>query len=411
MSEPTAAEKIATRRAFLVGPHGRPNTDPNETWVGMRILGEGGEGYAGLWVRQDDTGRIAEQLVVKQAVLTAEFEASWTNLDDWNLRYDVPEHALGYTHLRISDGDTIPREANINLLLRGAENIVGFQGYAKRPELSAYRIYLDYCPYGTLHEYILATRVSPEGYIPERFIWHVFQNLARAAFQMCHPPRTSSVFRDADQIVHLDLNSDNVFLDSPDANEPPWPKPKVGDFGSSQHTWKDDPNNPGNLDTRKMTIQFCPMETYVEWGDSPPDPLRKKLSPHNIYQIGMVIRQMMTLERPEQPNFKNVKERRVTIHPVMLPDGTRMKYSKTLRSLVAACLRYDQDKRISADRLRSRLNKLPASRFTFHQRNRQVIPRHERDASSRLQQLPADMYKVGLAVPAPQLPTATYFQH
>lgn len=131
-------------------PHGNPRIDRTENWVGMETLGVGGNGVAGLWVRQDDAGNIIDRMVCKRIY--------------WGDSYDrQPNYWVGQQHLPIyrpKAGQVAgtrmehqhPREAYMHETLPDAENIVGYRGYSKQPELKTIRIFLDYCSHGNLNQ-------------------------------------------------------------------------------------------------------------------------------------------------------------------------------------------------------------------------------------------------------------------
>lgn len=69
------------------------------------------------------------------------------------------------------------------------------------------RHYLEYAPYGTLSN-LLAKYKASNRYLPELFLWHLFNSLAKALviLEQGHPNRGNNF------VVHFDIKPDNIFL-------------------------------------------------------------------------------------------------------------------------------------------------------------------------------------------------------
>lgn len=124
-----------------------------------------------------------------------------------------------------------------------------------------YRFYQELAPYGDLsslwHKYRYWNT-----YLPEAFLWHLLDSLASAAIQMRDATkkglpdgRFDGPVRREEQVVHFDMKPQNVFLGRPDhrvgkrcayggIRKFDYPVIKLGDFGLSEYTGPNDPENP-----------------------------------------------------------------------------------------------------------------------------------------------------------------------
>lgn len=108
-------------------------------------------------------------------------------------------------------------------------------------EISARR-YLEYSPYGNIQDLIDRYRAFNR-YLPELFLWHAFNSLARA---ICEFEEAQAQQEIPKRILHLDLKPPNIFLgyekNSPDPSTGImqsgglfdlgiYPTLRVGDFG------------------------------------------------------------------------------------------------------------------------------------------------------------------------------------
>lgn len=101
-----------------------------------RTLGSGGNGNVALWVRRDETGRVADRVAVKEVYMTtkAEWNSSknfYGEIDDRNSREKVM-HSLATSRNN-----------------RG-QHIVDFRASSLDKHKNLLRIYMESCRYGTL---------------------------------------------------------------------------------------------------------------------------------------------------------------------------------------------------------------------------------------------------------------------
>lgn len=101
------------------------------------------------------------------------------------------------------------------------------------------RFYLEYAPYGTLAN-LLARYKAFNRYLPELFLWHLFNSLAKAVLTLeQNQPDQQPHF-----VAHLDIKPDNIFLgyETTKSSDPKftgglkgkdvkYPSIKLGDFG------------------------------------------------------------------------------------------------------------------------------------------------------------------------------------
>ncbi|KAL8834334.1 MAG: hypothetical protein Q9170_003788 [Blastenia crenularia] len=191
-------------------------------WYGMKPLGKGGFGMAGLWEKRDLNGEVVDQAVIKQ-----------TGKDRYG-RWDPRK----------------PDEAEcmqgLNMFTSAGDSTVRFRGYKRYPRREVHRIYMEYCSYGDLHK-LTKEYAARRHFIPERFIWHVFYHLARACKAMEELPPEDTKTPENTETVHRDIKPDNVFLGNPSPSNDPhciYPTPKLADFGIVVFTGAEDPQNP-----------------------------------------------------------------------------------------------------------------------------------------------------------------------
>lgn len=110
------------------------------------------------------------------------------------------------------------------------------------------RLYMEFCPFGGLDRWTqwyftdLRARTPKKhkerdtiarSWLPEPFLWHVFECLANAGVLMERGELDRAGLEDWDTILHLDLKTSNVFLGPPSTERyRGYPVPKIGDFGS-----------------------------------------------------------------------------------------------------------------------------------------------------------------------------------
>ncbi|KXS99603.1 hypothetical protein AC579_5769 [Pseudocercospora musae] len=194
------------------------NADLSGSWMGPMFLGAGSHGTASVWVKQDAAGRISDRVTVKD---TNNQNPNYTN-------------ATGV----VQPPPTMPMEAVAMLKLvdlPGSSSVVNIRNWRSKMPFATrpgYRIYMEFCSGGDL--WALFTNYWPrnQNFMPEPFLWAVFDSLVTAGLLM-----EGAHLRDAartiwDEIIHGDMKPDNVFIsDNTSATFRGFPLAKLGDFG------------------------------------------------------------------------------------------------------------------------------------------------------------------------------------
>lgn len=228
---------------------------------------------------------------------------------------------------------------------RERQYIVRLLGWCRDDLTLSHRLFTEYCPNKTLddlikvryHENLLNVSTITMEPLPEPFLyvhtpapclhsfqtkpiansWCVFETLASAAEDMRDPPSLDAIGRptgnsggnDGTEIIHQDLKPSNIFLGNPVPTFfPTYPELKVADFGSGRLTRDGEQGNPDYpLLVDAHTSGFIPPELQVEETDHGPDQIRPADSPRipilyytNIWQIGMIMRQLLCLETEDE---------------------------------------------------------------------------------------------------------------
>ncbi|KAK3674122.1 hypothetical protein LTR78_005969 [Recurvomyces mirabilis] len=276
-----------------------------------------------------------------------------------------------------------------------------------------YRFYMAYCPHGSLHELIKEylprrswllveegmercencgeehmTHKQPPGiaekdieggkygerFVPEPCLWYVFEALARACIAMKSIPANGSDTNKGEAasaaaakqcIIHRDLKPANIFLHAPDNagdgedKYPPYPRPRVGDFGISLLTSANDQFNPLSYMIGEGTPNWIAPETQplVDKATAEYADLGRIDGKANVWGIGAILGALISREAKLQG--MEYEEGEDILPKIQLPvftDKKRIKavrklYSSALLDLVNACLAYRPANRPSADEL------------------------------------------------------------
>ena len=189
----------------------------------------------------------------------------------------IKQSGMGEDHDISPDKPGLAREAWLQAMLNESKskNVVHLRRFKYYSKDAVYRFYLEYAPHGDLNQ--LASRYRMYNtYLPELFLWHLFDALAEAALQMQdHYP-----FHDFDDnilaetfMLHRDLKPANVMLgyeelDEDDAlkgTDPTlgYPTVKVADFGLAELTGPTDDANPKVLQYAGTTGYKPPVGTTL----------------------------------------------------------------------------------------------------------------------------------------------------
>lgn len=126
------------------------------------------------------------------------------------------------------------------------------------------RFYLEYAPYGSLQN-LLARYKAFNRYLPELFLWHLFNSLAKAILVLESEGRPWFV-------AHLDIKPENVFLGYEttksrdpeltgglDGEDVGYPSIKLGDLGFAKRILDDEPISMRTLGRVGTPYYFAPV--------------------------------------------------------------------------------------------------------------------------------------------------------
>ncbi|KAI7471891.1 hypothetical protein KC351_g11944 [Hortaea werneckii] len=368
--EQRAAERLKTRRQDL---------GVSNQWIGGWKLGKGGFGSATIWVKQDSQGRIVDRIAVKDTIL---IKRLWNhNTDFWATDPSEPKDKR---NRRNEQPAKAPTETVAMLRLRsrvGApECIVRIRNWRLQSEKRMYRLLMEYCPYGDLADLVLDSvysrarqRLHEQGtgnnsllWIPEPFIWSVFESLATAGLLMAKGELDANPGEPHwwEEIIHRDFKLANIFLgENLESRYRGYPSTKLGDFGLSVILRKDDNRTSEEFTGVGTTGARAPEQAYTYYA--------RPSAATNVWGIGIIIWSLISLDEtdesldwdndtlldriPEQgPEFDAIWARKKVPE---IDKNAEQFYSKELVGLMRECLRFDPNMRISLSRLRRRIIK------------------------------------------------------
>ncbi|KAF2740089.1 kinase-like protein [Polyplosphaeria fusca] len=321
----------------------RAAEESKQEWVGQKFLGAGSYGSAGLWVRVDRKGNIAERIAIKDATPTP---SQWRDILQW--------------------WKELPREIAIHQLIDSDEgdstnpNLLHHYGHRIMMRNQRYRIYLEYCALGNIYRPLRKDSKDQKGKIlyghfrkwqnwhetraqakqkqgpdaiPEGFIWYVAQSLVNACLLLQQgktpgedsdappgekrkgkkksgdnlaPKDGSKVWGPADgkwkPITHLDIQLTNIFLDTPDPSDPSadsWPRIVLADFGQAffQRQFSTDPaleDNPRDYSHMGYEPRYAPEQSYFVQEKYHTQYPRKLNEKTDVWLIGAVLWSLIT---------------------------------------------------------------------------------------------------------------------
>lgn len=276
------------------------------SWNALGEIGSGGFGKATLWVKVDALGRPVDKTVIKSVDLGRKGGGQWNSSEYW--RADVNN--------RLPREYALPKSVN---LLPESFNVVETRSYVVYEERQIYNIYLEYCPRGSLGDWLkryqkvstlLDSNGAPvQGRIPVRVLWSIFEALASAVCLMHKgylPGSQAPLKENFTPFVHRDIKPDNVFLADPD--ETFWPQipvAKMGDFGCC--VLKEDVEGAVTRGTEGWRApemeEYAPFEGYED--DFPeeydPEDYAMRYPPtasSDIWSLGRVMLCLVNLEDP-----------------------------------------------------------------------------------------------------------------
>lgn len=115
--------------------------------------------------------------------------------------------------------------------------------------MNTLRFYLEFAPYGDLSSLVDRYRAFHR-YLPEKFLWHVFNSLAHAVDAM-HRTRDNRVGVNKDiKLLNIFLGYEDVRADANGGGlrqDSPYPCIKLGDFGLAEFVATDPGADSGHL--------------------------------------------------------------------------------------------------------------------------------------------------------------------
>lgn len=130
------------------------------------------------------------------------------------------------------------------------------------------RYYLEYAPYGTLAN-LLARYKASNRYLPELFLWHVFNSLAKALLVLEQGTANRHV---ETSLIHFDIKPENIFLgyEAAKSSDPDvtggldgeifnYPSIKLADFGLARVFVEDTEPSMEEIGARGTPTYFAPV--------------------------------------------------------------------------------------------------------------------------------------------------------
>lgn len=232
--------------------------DDDINWKPIRPLGQGGFGIVGLWQKFNRHGDVKDSLAIKQQKYNQDPRTQ--------AKFTYGAHGLAREATLMSQ---------LNVLQK--ENIIKLRGFKNNGPEELWRFYFEFAPWGDLH--VLANNYRAwNTYLPEEFLWQMFNGLATAALALETGPfrnlSSGKPYEDKSAfIVHFDLKPENVFLGDPiemtDPHFTNYPIVKMADFGLAKLTGLDDDHNPRsyrNLGTSgyRPPVSWAPKRDHGE---------------------------------------------------------------------------------------------------------------------------------------------------
>ncbi|RMY58165.1 hypothetical protein D0865_02749 [Hortaea werneckii] len=321
-----------------------------EVWNFVERLGGGTFGRACLWVKRNSTHTIIDRAVIKETYLE---RVDWADDSNWGDN-KVPWEA--HVHERLSRLD------------RGRRSIVHFRNHRLVTERAMFRLYMEFGSGGTLNDLIErhanlndANMKAADGrrleyHIPARFIWSAFEAMARAACLMKNGSVINASPAEWERLVHRDIKPANILImhaprPPADAWWPSLPLVKLGDFGMMVREDNKGFDNPSVLMNLGTELYCAPEQSknHVQRENQ----RKYKVTPAaDVFAIGKVVLCMMRLRNDTEKRRPSVQ---LDYTPYEFPEELGRRYGPELVKLVKRCMKPEPDRRISPERLLSKI--------------------------------------------------------
>ncbi|KAF1849246.1 uncharacterized protein K460DRAFT_354115 [Cucurbitaria berberidis CBS 394.84] len=346
------------------------------SWNGVKFLGAGAFGSAGLWVQIDHNRNIRKRKVIKD---TKPQPHEWRDPSYWrnHLPREIRIHQLVDEH-RGYNGD----------LFRKADRKRLVKHYSHRLMMHRrrYRIYLKYYPGGDIQSSLqwanmieLDTMQRPH-VVPEGFIWHVLVSLVKACrvlrtgFDHPLPDMGEDLFADWKPVTHLDISLRNIFLKEAGDLGVPRPQIVLSDFGQAFFDMEARPGLPEHSQENPQEYLIGADNTAwaPEHQDAIGDPPIRIGEKTDIWNIGATIWNLMAgnpeyVGGPRGPQREDYTTdhyqsipvsgynvgpmQETSIFPIQTVYRQAADYSADLKDVVTSCLQWAVQDRPDLDEL------------------------------------------------------------
>jgi serine/threonine protein kinase len=292
---------------FMLSRHGLDDAAENERWKPWNILGQGGYGRVGVWRKVDENGEVLDEVAIKEQNLHKH-----KHLNKADPLTGLHEEAIIHLALQQKERAGLG-DATGGLFVGRDRHILHMRQY-KIDKAGKCRMYLDYCPHGTIAALQKGYRIFSKRF-PVAFLWHMFHSpalainvmngrcLSAAFLYKWRKYQDRAEWPDADHwTIHLDIKDTNIFLCEPDhdnhkasKHDPrmDWPSLKLADFGCAIYTSSADKTNPWVADNGGSgTWDTMPPEQR-RWSNDfsdPPNWVGQRWTPtHMVWQVAKIV--------------------------------------------------------------------------------------------------------------------------